>query len=338
MNAMERMKARLKGEPVDQPPNHCIIMGFGARQLGVSYRDFVNDYKILTEAGIRCAESFGIDILSAISDPMREAEGFGAHVIYPEDGVPYAPEALITDLKELSVLTVRPPESCRRMNDRLLAVQRYQEYADGQYPVQGWVEGAFAEACDLHGLNEMLTDIVLEPEAAKELLEITLQQAIQFAVAQVQAGADIIGIGDAAGSLVGPALYEEFVLPYEIRLIKAIHQTGALVRLHICGNITPILELVACCGADIIDCDWMVDFARAAEVFHGRCSASGNFDPVEILLNGTPESVEDAVRHCLEVSANTSIIAAGCEVPPFTPPQNLYAVSQTLVRYGNGRL
>ncbi len=334
MNAYERLFSRLEGRPVDRIPNNCIIMGFGARYIGKSYREFVTDYRVLTEAGIRCREEFDLDILSAISDPMREAEGLGAAVTYPEDGVPYAPQPLLQNIGEVSRLRVKDPSACARMNDRLLAVRRYAEYARKECAVQGWVEGGFAEACDLRDLNNMMMDIFDEPEAAAELLDICTRQAIAFATAQIAAGADIVGIGDAAASLIGPAMYEEFALPYEKRIVEAIHQAGGKAKLHICGDISGLLELVTETGADLIDCDWMVDFRRANEIFTGKCGACGNFDPVEILLRGTPAMVAEAVEKCAAVSSPTAVIAAGCEVPPLTPPENLAAVSQTLRRLG----
>ena len=334
MNAYERLFSRLEGRPVDRIPNNCIIMGFGARYIGKSYREFVTDYRVLTEAGIRCREEFDLDILSAISDPMREAEGLGAAVTYPEDGVPYAPQPLLQNIGEVSRLRVKDPSACARMNDRLLAVRRYAEYARKECAVQGWVEGGFAEACDLRDLNNMMMDIFDEPEAAAELLDICTRQAIPFGTAQLAAGADIARIGDAAASLIGPAMYEEFALPYEKRIVEAIHQAGGKAKLHICGDISGLLELVTETGADLIDCDWMVDFRRANEIFTGKCGACGNFDPVEILLRGTPAMVAEAVEKCAAVSSPTAVIAAGCEVPPLTPPENLAAVSQTLRRLG----
>ena len=79
------------------------------------------------------------------------------------------------------------------IRDRLLAVRRYAEYARKECAVQGWVEGGFAEACDLRDLNNMMMDIFDEPEAAAELLDICTRQAIAFATAQIAAGADIVG-------------------------------------------------------------------------------------------------------------------------------------------------
>lgn len=330
MNSYERLFSRMAGGPADRIPNNCIIMGFGAHYIGSTYREFVTDHKVLAEAAIRCHEDFGIDILSAISDPMREAEGYGSKILLPEDAVPYAPESLIKNINDISKIRIPLPESHNRMNDRLLAIRRMAEYSNKNCAVQGWIEGAFAEACDLMGISEMMMTIMTEPDAAKELLEYCTQGAIKFALTQIEAGADIIGIGDAAASLIGPAMYEEYALPYEIKIINAIHIAGCSVRLHICGDINAILQSTLKTGADIIDCDWMVDFEHANKVFGDSASACGNFDPVAVVLEGTPEDVSDAVRKCITGSSVRSIIAAGCEIPVNTPYENLKAISDAL--------
>jgi MtaA/CmuA family methyltransferase len=218
------------------------------------------------------------------------------------------------------------------MLDRIEAIQLYRQKAGNHYPILGWVEGAFAEACDLLGITSAMADLIKHPEMVKDLLEICTRQAIQFAIAQVQAGADFIGIGDAAASLIGPRFYRIFVLPYEQRIIQAIHQAGAKVKLHICGNITPILEGMIQSGTDFLDVDWMVDFNKAITICGDTCAACGNFDPVSVLLQGTPETVTGAVEKCLEVCRSTTMIAAGCEVPRDTPLENLRSVSLALIK------
>ncbi|HPT79307.1 MAG TPA: uroporphyrinogen decarboxylase family protein [Candidatus Atribacteria bacterium] len=330
MNSYERLFARMQGKPVDRVPNNCIIMGFGAKYIGASYREFVTDYRVLAEAALRCREDFDLDILSVISDPMREAEAFGSEIVFPENGVPYATRPLLQELSDISKLKVFSPEASRRTNDRLMAVRYLSEQAGSECAVQGWVEGAFAEACDLRDLYNMMIDVMLEPDAVKDLLEICTEGAIRFALAQIKAGARIIGIGDAAASLIGPQMYMEFAFPYEKRLIDEIHKAGGKAKLHICGNINKILDMVVETGADMIDCDWMVDFKRANELCGTTISACGNFDPVAVLLEGKVETVKNAVNTCLAQSSPTSIIAAGCEVPPDTPAENLKAVSQAL--------
>lgn len=55
---------------------------------------------------------------------------------------------------------------------------------------------------------------------------------------RVEAGADIIGIGDAVASLISADMYERLVMPHEKQIIEAVHGLGARVKLHICGTST----------------------------------------------------------------------------------------------------
>jgi MtaA/CmuA family methyltransferase len=216
------------------------------------------------------------------------------------------------------------------MSDRVKAVERYKEKVGEEYPILGWVEGAFAEAADLRGLNDLMMDMFDEPEAVKDLLDVCTQQAIWFAEEQIKAGADFIGIGDAAASLIGPLGYAEFALPYEKRIVDAVHKAGAKAKLHICGNITSILDVISYSGADMIDVDFMVDFAAANSAFSG-CSACGNFSPIEVLLQGSPDTVKEAVKSCVKQGNERTFIAAGCEVPVSTPLENMSAVHEALL-------
>jgi MtaA/CmuA family methyltransferase len=216
------------------------------------------------------------------------------------------------------------------MSDRLAALRHFREKVGGVVPIMGWVEGALAEAADLRGVNELLMDVYAEPAWVADLLEKCAGVEIAFARAQVQAGADVIGLGDAVASLVNPEMYRQFALPFEQRIFAAVHEMGALARLHICGNTTHLLGLMAQSGADIIDVDWMVDFGQAARIFGARAAICGNFDPVAVMLQGTPEQVRQAVRACLSAGGARCISAAGCEIPDGTPHANLRAQARTL--------
>ena len=98
MTPRERVFALLGGEKPDRIPNFNILMAFSARRNGHTYREYASDYRILCESDLACSERYSIDLLCAISDPMREAEGFGANVLLPEDVVPYSPTPLVVDI------------------------------------------------------------------------------------------------------------------------------------------------------------------------------------------------------------------------------------------------
>ena len=332
MNSYERVMNRLQGKPVDKIPNLNIVMAFAANHIKVPYGKFVTDYRYLVDGKIKAAEDFGIDIVSCISDPMREAFGFGAKVIIPDDDVPYCKEHLIEDLSQAKLLKPVDPMDSERMLDRIRAVELFCNQVKNVYPIIGWVEGCLAEAADLRDISQVMMDLLSEPEELVELFEIIYVQQKSFAEAQIRAGADVIGVGNAAASLVGPALYEEFVLEYDRRIIADIHAMGTLAKLHICGNVEPLLELLVQTEADILDIDHMVSFNKAVEVCKGtRTSANGNLDPVSIFLNGSVDTVRAAVGKCIAVADETTMISSGCEIPRLTPLENMRAMNELLI-------
>jgi MtaA/CmuA family methyltransferase len=334
MNSYERVMARIEGQPVDRPPNFDIMMQFAAHYIGQPLAQYYQDYRVLCAANYAVREAFGLDILQAISDPYREAADLGAQVEFPDDGLPICKMPLLAEPGDLNKLRAPEPGSGRRMSDRLEAVRHFHRQAGGRVPVMGWVEGALAEAADLRGVSTLLTDLYDRPGWVRDLLEVCAGVEIAFAAAQVEAGADIIGLGDAIASQVSPKVYRQFALPYEQRISATVHEMGALCRLHICGNTSRILADMAQSGADIIDLDWMVDLGAAAEAFGDRAAICGNQDPVTVMLNGTPEQVRQITLKCMAAGGQRCISAAGCEIPDGTPGANLLAQAAALAEFG----
>jgi uroporphyrinogen decarboxylase len=333
MTPKERINARLAGKPVDKIPNMNIFMAIVAKEAGTSYREYVQDYKKLVEGNLICAEKYGVDSVGVISDPMRETSAFGAELVLPENGVPYAARSLLADPVDLSVLKRFDPLESERTLDRVKGCELLRQKAGNEYPVIGWIEGCIAEAADLRGLNELLVDLAMEEEYLEELFAVISQQQKRFAKSQLDAGADFIGVGNAAASLIGPDLYKKYGLPWDREIIGYIHENGGRVKLHICGNITPILELIVQVEPDILDVDWMVDFGKAAALFEGtKTAVSGNVDPVEVMMRGSDQTVEEGIKRCIEQGTSTTLIAGGCEIPVATPEKNLLLMDRLLYR------
>ncbi len=331
MTGRERLINLLKGRPVDRLPCMPITMRFASRHSGVPYGDYARDFRTLVEAQVRVAEDFDFDHVSAISDPAREAFDLGAAVVFEADAPPAldGSNPLIADVSMLARLEPRINECGKRMTDRLEAIARLKERVGGTKLVEGWIEGPVAEAADLRGINALMTDFGDSPDFVTDLFEFVTALEIGFAKRQVDAGADILGIGDAAASLIGPRLYESFALPYERRMVEAIHEIGALVRLHICGNTRRILGLMGQTGSDIIDLDFPSPMVEGRSQMGADQALLGNLDPVRVLRDGTPSQVSDAVAACHAGAGPRFVVGPGCEVAPDTPYDNVRA----MVRY-----
>jgi len=331
MTSLERLNARLAGKPVDKIPNMNIFMAIIAREAGVPYSDYVQNYVKLVEGNLICAEKYGLDSVSVISDPMREAAAFGAKVAFPQNAVPYAEAPLITDDFDLSRLTRFDPLDSPRTLDRIRAVELLRQKAGNAYPLIGWVEGCLAESANLRGINSFLMDLADEEEYLPEMFDIILAQQKRFIKAQIDAGADFIGVGNAVASLIGPKLYEKYGLAWDKATVDYIHEQGSRVKFHICGDISSLLELLTKLGADILDIDWKVNFGHAVQLFKDTKTAiSGNFNPAGAILRGSVQETEDDVRSCIAQGIENTLIAGGCEIPAAVPKENLLAMDSLL--------
>jgi MtaA/CmuA family methyltransferase len=328
VTSRERVFAMLDHRPVDRLPLMPITMMFAADQIGVKYGEYARDHRVLVEAQIHTARKFGFDYVSAISDPAREAADLGATIEYYEDQPPAIVEdkALLAEKTALAKLDYPDPLGGGRLHDRVKAIALFKERVGAELLIEGWVEGPCAQAADLRGINTLMLDFHDDPAFVEKLMAFVIEMELRSARAQIDAGAGLIGIGDAAASLVGPKIYSEFIQPRESKLVAGIRAMGARVRLHICGSTKRILAGMGRTGADIVDLDYLSPLAMAREAMGPDQVLLGNLEPVGVLRNGTPESVAAAVAVCHREAGARYIVSAGCEVCRDTPVANLRAL------------
>jgi MtaA/CmuA family methyltransferase len=328
MNGKERVLAMLDGKAVDHLPLMPITMMFAADLAGVPYRDYASSHDVLAKAQVAVAEAFGFDHVSAISDPAREVSDLGGAVEWFDNQPPAIVEsrALLQDKARLEALKVPDMAAPGRMRDRIDAVTLLAQMTGRTRIVEGWVEGPCALAADLRGLNTLMLDFYDDPEFVGVLLRFVVAMEAAFARAQIEAGADLIGVGDAAASLIGPRLYASFVLPRQRELVAGIKAAGARVRLHICGSTRKILGGMGSLGCDLVDLDSLAPMAEGRKAMGREQVLLGNLDPVRVLRGGTPESITGELEDCYRAAGPRYIVGAGCEVPRGTPAENLSAL------------
>jgi MtaA/CmuA family methyltransferase len=329
MTGRQRVLTLLRGGEPDATPLMPITMSLAADQIARPYREYATDWRVLVEGQAATAERFGFDYVSAISDPCVESSDLGSKVVWFDDRPPANDEEnpLLADKSRFRGLKLPAPGTLPRAANRLAAVTGLKERCGGYLIVEGWVEGPCAEAADLRGLQRLMMDFYDDPAFVNDVMDFVTAMEIDFALAQVRAGADIVGIGDAASSLVGPDIYAEFAAPRTARYIDAIHAAGGLVRLHICGDTNAILSALGGLAWDILDLDSMVDMAEARRILGPSRVLLGNVDPVRVIARGDPETVRRELKACRDAAAPAWIVGAGCELPRESPPANVEAMA-----------
>ncbi len=326
MTKKEQFEKLCAGDVVDPVLFRPILMHFAARFSGYTYAEFASDYKKLVESNLRCMEHFDTDMVGLISDPYRETSAFGARVSFPPEEVPRCENILVKSYDDVKKLKSPNVYECERTMDRIKGAELFYKELKGRVPVIGWIEGPLAEACDLTGISNMLMQIMIDPDFSNLLLDKCTQTAKDFAKAQIEAGCDVIGIGDAICSQIDRATYDLYIKDRHREIIDWIHQFGAKVKLHICGNITHLLPSLKNLNLDILDVDSSVDMEEAYHIIGPDVIRCGNINPVYI-QDKTPGEIEQLTRKLVQSERGRKfILSAGCEISVITPPDNLHAM------------
>jgi len=318
LNSKQRCLAAIHGEPLDRTPVFPLLMFLAADRSQMPYRRYATEGQVLAEAQLKVRELYAIDAITSCSDAFRVSADLGGEMAYPEDRTPYLLKPLVSrqdDLNHLKKPDFSQPHS--RMQDRVEATRAMVRAAGDDCLVLGWVDMPFAEACSVCGVSEFMLMIIEQPELAHRLLEFLTEIVIDFALAQVEAGAPMIGAGDAAASLISPRSFRQFALPYEQRVCQAVHAAGGLIKLHICGKTTHLLGDMVQSGADLFNVDHLVDLATAKKAYDaaGKCF-KGNLDPVGDMLQASADECLQASLNCLRLTQGSRyMLSAGCEVP-----------------------
>jgi MtaA/CmuA family methyltransferase len=332
MRSIDRVRGVIAGKPVDRLPAQPMAMMFAAQHAGVRYIDYTKDGRLLAEAQLKFAHDFDIDCVLMCSDPAREVidiAGEGSVKWYESQGPAICEErAALLDKSLLKTFRIPDPLGGGRMHDRIHSIEICLRELHGDTSIVGWIEGPLALAAELRGLNHVMTDFIDDPEFVHDLMDFTAEVAIVYADAQIRAGADTIGMSDAAASMIGPCHYARFLQPWQRRVLEAIHKAHpeTILRLHMCGNTGPLIPQMATLPVDIFELDFPVDLPAARTALGPNRVILGNVSTIADLLEGSPERVSAAVRRCHETCGKFHIVGAGCELSPFTPPDNLRAM------------
>jgi MtaA/CmuA family methyltransferase len=326
MTPLERYLAVCNGQLPDRAPVSPFIMQFAAKIAGVSYRDYCLSGEVMAAAQVACVRRFGYDSVNVTSDAVREYQALGGPTAdFGEESVPAAePVPFIQDLDDLKRLRLPDPLGDNPMREQITALKILLHELPEQ-PVYAWVEAPFQESCILRDINYFMVDLRTNPELPKEILKFVVEMETDFAYAQIEAGAQFIGIGDAIASLGSAQDYAKFNFPYLSELVDRIKKRGIYIKYHACGRTKHLWQYIKQLNIDILNLDSLIDFGEAREFFGDKFVLKGNLNPITEMMDATPEIIHATSQRSFAQAGQHGkfILSPGCELPPQTPPENL---------------
>jgi hypothetical protein len=178
----------------------------------------------------------------------------------------------------------------------------------------------------LRGAVQAMMDLSERPEFVSAVMELQTETMIERAERLLPTGIDALYLGEPSASIIGPWHFERFCMRPLRRFCDHFGDTNIPIYIHVCGNVNPILEMLAESGVHVVEpLDPLggVSVADAKRMVGDRVALMGGVG-TNTLRWGTPEEVaSEAVAKCREGGPHGFILAAGCQVPPETPLENL---------------
>ena len=105
--------------------------------------------------------------------------------------------------------------------------------------------GCWQDAACLVGIQELIHGHLRRPASGStNCWESFSGGSLTFARSLEGAAYDLLelGGGDASSTVISPAIFDEFVAPYDAPIIAAAHAAGQRIVYHTCGGMMPLLE------------------------------------------------------------------------------------------------
>ena len=333
----ERMLAAFHFERPDRVPVYLNNALSTSRVVGLKIGEMVTDPDKFSNALITAYDLFDYDAIRVTSDVAIEAEAMGGIALYTEDAPVCIKTPPIKSESDIDKLKMPDPNTDGRMPLMLEVVRKARKHVGEDGFVSASVMGPMNMASQLLGITEFLEMLVCDPETLERVLDFTSQVTVEWGMAEVAAGADLITMGEAICSCksIGPNFYKEIGTKYHKRVVEEFNRRGQhLQTLHICGPIDQILEDIADTGAASLDIDTPVDFGKARDRVGKRLTMVGNIDPVAI-YKSTPDHVTELCKNILKDKEKLGLIlSSGCNIPAGSAAENIHAIVDAAKTYG----
>jgi uroporphyrinogen decarboxylase len=220
------------------------------------------------------------------------------------------------------------------------AKQVISELKDEYWIVGVTVTTIFETAWALRGLEQMLIDMVVDPDLAGHLLDIPYYYHLAAAKKLVEMGVDMIWAGDDVGAqhemLISPKMWRRYFkerMAHFIAELKAMNST-VKIAYHSDGDISRIIPDLVEIGLDVLNPiqPASMDPAWIKRQFGNRLCFWGTIDEQHTLPFGSPSDVQAEVRERLQTVGHGGglILAPTHHVQLDTPLENFWAMVNTI--------
>lgn len=310
---------------------------FDVELYGVDYRDYLVSAEHQVACQLQAVATFDYDWILLHPDDYIEFEPLGIKTTADERIPPAAVSNLPANRDTLRDLKLPDPQRAGRMPVHLAALGGIKAPYGDSLVVAGRCAAPFSATALLYGISQALLLLFDEPSLFRATCEYMVELMSLWGVAQIEAGADAIWLGDcvASSGFCSPQQYADFAVEPAQRVAAAIKAAGGIVIYHAGEHSLPHLSL----GAehfDIINVGEGIDLAAVKAALGHKVCLSGNAHPIKLMNCRNLDEVAAETARIVEAGkpGGGYIFNTGEGIPRQVQPEVIATMVQTAKAHG----
>jgi uroporphyrinogen decarboxylase len=327
LTSLERVGLALQYKKPDRVPAAPLVCGASCRVLGISYDRWSQDPQAATASLLAAQELIGFDGWLALVDLSVEAEDFGQEVLFPQwsTALPNFDNPFIASAEEYGKVRRIDPRKTRRTSGVIEVVRGLAEARGKDVAVMGFVYGPLGVLSQIRGHAELFKDLIRHPDRVLEAVDVITGVLVEYAVAQVEAGAHAIVLDPlySSASILKKQTWEQFEGVFMRPIAAAVRAAGVPVIVHNCGNgvyFDAVIEHIAPIAiSHAYPAYGSADFQAHAEAWGKKVVTIGVVDPAKAGHEFSQDELLEDCRRQIEIfrlAEGGFILSSGCEFPP----------------------
>ncbi|MBW1901981.1 MAG: hypothetical protein JRJ20_10125 [Deltaproteobacteria bacterium] len=217
------------------------------------------------------------------------------------------------------------------------------DYGDRILPIGYAAPGIFENSWQPIGFVEFTKFIYQKPEFVKKVTEFYTDFYLRYLEGVMQSGVEMVLGGDdlaqKTGPMMRPDMVEKLYGESYRRIAEAVHKQNKKFIFHSCGNIYQLLDKFIDWGFDgIITMEPTagVELGKVREQVGHKLVLIGNLDVSYLLVQGTRQEIEDAVKKAIKDAAKGGgYILSAAHSHPFVDPTRLKWMVDAAHKHGD---
>lgn len=336
MNAMQRVLTALSHKEPDRVPMFLLTTMHGAKELGLSIKDYFSKAEHVTEGQMRLLKKYRSDCLYPFYYLPLELQAWGGEVIFQDDcppntGIP--PISRPEDIDRLQPPRIADSPGLLRVLD---TIRQLKAEVGDTVPIVGGVSSPFSLPIIQMGFDRYIELIYEQPERLERLMQINEEFCVEWSNAQLAAGATAIGYADPASSctVIPRELYLKTGQPVAKRTLARIN--GPVATHFASGRCLPIIDDVAATGTVGIGISALEDLSQLKAAAQGKLAVLGNLNGIEMRRWSAEQAEAEVKRAIAQAGRGGGFILADNhgEIPWQVPDDVLLAIGDAVERWG----